>query len=327
MKIGYALSSEEHAPSELVRCASRAEEVGFDFAMISDHFHPWIDRQGESSFVWSVIGAIAASTERIEVVTGVTCPLIRIHPAIVAQAAATVSDMMPGRFSLGLGTGENLNEHVVGEGWPPAGQRLSMLEEAVAVIRDLFSGENVNHDGPWFAVENAKLYTMPDDPPPILMAAAGQRAAKLAGGAGDGLISTSPQAEIVDAFRAAGGDGKPAYAQVTLCWATSEAEARRTAREVWPNAGLQGELTQELPLPRHFEQAVEPLSEDKVAESVVCGPDPKPVLESIRTYQDAGFDHIYLHQVGPDQDGFFGFFESELMSQLEAHDRARGSPI
>jgi coenzyme F420-dependent glucose-6-phosphate dehydrogenase len=316
VEIGYTLSSEEHPPSELVRHARLAEEAGFRFALISDHFHPWVDAQGESPFVWSVIGGVAKATERLRVGTGVTCPLIRIHPAIVAHAAATCAAMMPGRFFLGLGTGENLNEHVVGEGWPAADERLDMLEEAIEVIRTLWEGGDQTFRGDFYTVENARIYTLPDEPPPIAVAAGKPGAAELAGRLGDALISVAPDAELVDAYREAGGDG-PRYAQVHLCWAESEDEAKKTAFRIWPNAAITGELSQELPLPRHFEQAAEMVTADDVAETTPCGPDPEPVVEQLRKFADAGFDHLYLHQIGPDQEGFFQFFREDLSPLLE----------
>lgn len=317
VEIGYALSSEEHEPSELVRQAVAAERAGFGFAAISDHFHPWTWRQGNSPFVWSVLGGIATATERLVVATGVTCPLIRVHPAVVAQAAATTAAMMPGRFRLGLGTGENLNEHVVGRRWPSASERLEMLEEAIQVIRALWSGDSVEHRGTHYRVIDARLTTLPPEAPPILVAAGGLRAASLAGRLGDGLVATAPDAELVDAFKGAGGDGKPTWGQVALCWAEDEATARRTALDWWPTAALAGDLPQELPLPQHFQQATEGVTEEEVAQTVVCGPDPERHLASVRSYVDAGFDHVYLHQVGPDQEGFFGFFERELRPRLE----------
>ena len=311
--LGYALSSEEHAPSDLVRYATRAEDAGFGFAMISDHFHPWIDRQGNAPFVWSVLGGIAASTSRIPVGTGVTCPLIRIHPAIIAQAAATTAAMMPGRFWLGLGTGENLNEHVIGGEWPPHERRTEMLEEAVAVIRELWKGDLVTHDGDYYEVVNARLYTLPDKPPPILVAASGTQSAELAGRIADGLIATSPDKELVAAFRKGGGEGKTRIGQLSTCWAKDAAAARRTAHEWWPTAAIPGASGQELALPSHFEELAELVDEEAVAKSVVCGPDPDPVLEKIRSFEDAGFDRVYVHQVGPDQDGFLRFAERELL--------------
>ena len=274
MELGYALSSEEHDPLALVENARKAEEAGFAFALVSDHFHPWIDRQGHSPFVWGVLGGIAVRTERLRVGTGVTCPTIRIHPAIVAQAAATAASMLPGRFFLGVGTGENLNEHVLGQRWPPVERRRELLEEAVAVIRELWKGELTTHRGTHYTVENARLYTVPDEPPDIVVAAGGPEAAELAGRIGDGLVSTQPVQELVGAFEKAGGEGKPRYGQLTVCVADSEASARKTAFQWWPNAALRGTLGEELPLPSHFEEACEMVSEDDVAEAIVCGPTP-----------------------------------------------------
>ena len=313
MKLGYALSSEEHRPLDLVEHARRAEAAGFSFALVSDHFHPWVDRQGQSPFVWGVLGGIAVATERLVVGTGVTCPTIRIHPAIVAQAAATAASMLPGRFFLGVGTGENLNEHVLGDRWPAAEIRREMLEEAVTVMRQLWEGELTSHRGDYYTVENARLYTVPEEPIEVMVAAGGPEAAELAGRIGDGFVGTAPEAELLEAFEAAGGEGKPRYGQLTVCWAEDEAEARRTAHERWPNAALKGTLGQELPLPSHFEAAAAMVTEDDVAEAVVCGPDPERHAEAIDAYVEAGYDHVYVHQVGPDQEGFLRFYERELL--------------
>jgi coenzyme F420-dependent glucose-6-phosphate dehydrogenase len=316
MQIGYALSSEEHAPLDLVRSAIRAEEAGFGFSLISDHYHPWIDRQGQNPFVWSVIGAIAASSPSIRLGTGVTCPLIRIHPAIVAQAAATAAAMMPGRFFLGVGTGENLNEHVLGDRWPSTRERREMLEEAIDVLRLLWKGDLCSFEGKHYRVENARLYTLPEEPIPIVVAAGGVEAAKLAARAGDGLVSTAPETEICRTYRDAGGSGAT-YGMLTVCWAASEAEARATALEWWPNAALKGPLAQELPLPSHFEEAAAMVDEESIAETIVCGPDPEAHLSGIRKFADAGFEHVYVHQVGPDQDGFIDFYEREVLGKAE----------
>jgi coenzyme F420-dependent glucose-6-phosphate dehydrogenase len=317
VELGYALSSEEHRPSDLVRHAREAEEAGFSFALVSDHFHPWTDNQGQSPFVWSVVGGIAETTERLRLGTGVTCPLIRIHPAVVAQAAATSAAMMEGRFFLGLGTGEELNEHVTGERWPGTQERIEMLEEAIWVIRRLWQGDLVTHHGRFFTVDRARIYTLPDEPPPIAVAAAGPDAAELAGREGDALVSTSPDADVVSAFERAGGSDKPRYGQLTVCYASSEREGVETAHTIWPNAAVKGQLTQELPLPVNYEQAAEMVTPQDVAEAIVCGPDPERYRKEIGEYEDAGFDHVYLHQVGPDQESFFRFARSELT--LAAH--------
>jgi G6PDH family F420-dependent oxidoreductase len=316
VELGYALSSEEHSPNDLVRAARRAEETGFTFALISDHYHPWVDAQGESPFVWSVIGGIAQATEKLRLGTGVTCPTIRIHPAIIAQAAATSQVMMEGRFFLGVGTGEELNEHVTGSPWPGPLKRLEMLEEAVEVLRLLWEGGYQSHYGTHYTVEQARIYTLPDEPPPIAIAAAQPKAAELAGRAGDALIGVSPDEEVVEHFEQAGGNGKPRYAQVTVCYAASEQEAKKTAYEIWPNGGMEGPLGQELAIPEHYEAAAQLLTEDDVAETVICGPDPERHLEAIREYEQAGFTHVYVHQVGRDQESFFRFYADEIFPQL-----------
>jgi len=314
---GYALSSEEHAPSDLVRHARLAEEAGFEFALISDHFHPWIDRQGNSPFVWSVLGGIAEATDRIQVGTGVTCPTIRIHPAIIAQAAATTAAMMPGRFFLGVGTGENLNEHILGDKWPDWDVRARMLTESLDVIRKLWKGEVISFDGEFYEVENARLYTLPEDEIPIMVAASGERAAELAGQIGDGFISTAPKAELVEAFRGDKRDGsRPLYAQLTVCWGRGEQAARKTAHEYWPTAGIPGEAGQELPNPKHFEQLAEIVTEDMVAERIVCGSDVDRHIQAIEEYLDAGFDHVYIHQVGPDQEAFIEAYANEVLPRV-----------
>jgi coenzyme F420-dependent glucose-6-phosphate dehydrogenase len=315
-EFGYKLSSEEHAPLDLVRYARRAEEAGFGFAMLSDHFHPWIDRQGHSPFAWGVLGAVAQATERLQLGTGVTCPTVRVHPAIVAQAAATTASLAPGRFVLGLGTGENLNEHILGGPWPPAAIRREMLAEAVEIIRGLWEGSVFDHRGRHYRVDQARLYTLPDEPPPILIAASGQAAATMAGQVGDGVIGLAPDRELLEAFDRAGGAGKPRYAEVSVCWAQDEQSARRTALEWWPNAGIEGELPAELPLPRHFEQAAGSVTEEALAKKVACGPDPERHLEMARMYVDAGYDHVWFHQIGPDQDGFFDVYEQDVLPQL-----------
>jgi coenzyme F420-dependent glucose-6-phosphate dehydrogenase len=310
--LGYKLSSEEQTPADLVRHARRAEEAGFEFALISDHFHPWIDRQGQSPFVWAVLGAVGQATRRLRVGTGVTCPTVRMHPAIVAHAAATTAVLMPGRFFLGVGTGENLNEHVVGGRWPETEVRQEMLEEAIQVIRLLWQGGNQSHHGRHYTVENARLYTLPDAPPSLVVAVGGPKSAAVAARAGDGLVGTSPEKEMLDAYAKAGGRG-PRYGELTVCWARDEAAARRTAHEWWPTAAMSSALSWELPLPEHFEAVARLVTEEAVAEEVVCGADPERHLQAIREYADAGYDHVCIHQVGPEQEGFIEFYEREVL--------------
>jgi coenzyme F420-dependent glucose-6-phosphate dehydrogenase len=276
-----------------------------------------VDKQGNSPFVWAVLGGIAEATERIRIGTGVTCPTTRVHPAIVAHAAASIAAMMPGRFFLGLGSGENLNEHILGNRWPETNVRQEMLVEAIEVIRMLWEGGLRSHHGKHYTVENARLYTLPEDPPPMIVAAAGPQATEMAAKIGDGLFGLIPDPDVIEQFEQAGGRGKPKYGQLHVCWAASEAEAKATALEWWPNAAVSGNLNWELPLPSHFEDASEWADQDAVAESVVCGPDPERHVEGIMQFVEAGYDHVYFHQVGPDQEGFIRFAEAELLPRLE----------
>ncbi|MDQ3126990.1 MAG: TIGR03557 family F420-dependent LLM class oxidoreductase [Chloroflexota bacterium] len=322
-RIGYALSSEEHRPSDLVRHARMAEEAGFEFALISDHFHPWIDAQGESPFVWGVIGGIAEATTTLELGTGVTCPMIRTHPAIIAQAAATAGAMMEGRFFLGVGTGENLNEHILGDRWPEWDVRARMLSESVEIIRELWKGEVTSVEGEFYTVQNARIYTLPTKPVPIHVAASGPRAAKLAGEIGDGFIGTAPDKELLAAFDGGRRSAKrPHYGQMTVCWDRDEKAARKMAHRMWPTAAIPGESGQELPNPKHFEQLADIVTEDMVAERVVCGPDIDRHIATIQEYVDAGYDHVYVHQVGPNQEGFLEAYAKDVLPAFAGSGRA-----
>jgi coenzyme F420-dependent glucose-6-phosphate dehydrogenase len=320
IQYGLTLSSEEHPPRRLVDIATLAEEHGFDFVSISDHYHPWIDEQGHSPFVWSVLGALAERTSSLDVAVGVTCPTVRIHPAVLAQATATCAQLFGGRFTWGVGSGEALNEHILGDRWPPVDMRLEMLEEAVGVVRELWGGEQVTHRGTHYTVENARIYDPPSPAPPIIVSAFGPQAAELAARIGDGLWVSGASTDIIQRWRDAGGAG-PVYAQLTLCWAADRDDAVKTAHRIWPNTGVPGQLSQDLPTPTHFEQASSVVTPEQIAESVSCGPDPQPVLGAIEEMLDAGIDHLYLHQVGPDQEGFCRFWTDELAPAL----RGRGT--
>lgn len=317
-RIGFTLSSEEHRPESLVSQAVEAERRGFDFLSISDHYHPWVDPQGNAPFVWSTLGAVAQATDSIPVMTGVTCPTTRIHPAIIAQAAATTAALMPGRFSLGVGSGENLNEHILGDRWPSVEIRQERLRDAVQVIRGLWEGGLVSHRGEHYEVENARVYTLPDETPPILVATAGDAATRLAGEIGDGLIGLAPKEDMLRLFRESGGESKPCYGQVHVCWDEDEGTAGETALEWWPNGAVPGNLFVELPLPSHFAEASGNLTVDEIQDSVVCGPDPSRHVDAIRDFVDAGFSHVFVHQVGPPSEGFFDFYESEVMPAFRA---------
>ena len=317
MKLGYHLASEEHGPNTLVANAKRAEAAGFAYAIISDRFHPWIDAQGQSPFVWSVLGGIARETGRLRVGTGVTCPLIRTHPALIAQAAATAAVMFEGRFFLGVGTGERLNEHILGDRWPSVLERRAMLQEAIELIQLLWQGGTRTFEGQFYDVDHARLYTLPAKPPPIYVAAAGPRTARLAGRFGDGLISTSPSERTVAAFEDAGGRTKPRYGELTVCWAKTGEEAVETVMRQWPLAGLPRVLSGELATPSQYGQAVRTVTPRSIEGKVVCGPDPAKHLAAIEAYARVGFDHVHVHQVGADQDGFFRFYEREVLPSVD----------
>ncbi len=320
VSIGYALLAEEHSASRLVENAVKAEEAGFAFATVSDHFHPWLDSQGESPFAWAVLGAIAHATEKITFGTAVVCPMIRTHPAIIAQAAATIATMAPDRFFLGVGAGENLNEHVLGDPWPIPPTRLRMLDEAIEVIRELWTGNEQNFEGEFYTVDRARIYSLPENPPPILVAASGPVAADLAGRAGragDGIIATSPDPELLERWRDAGGEG-PRMGMMHLVYASDEPTARETLAKHWSHGPLPGELNADLRTPSEFMAASKFIRpEDYDGDETPLGPDPEAVLKQLEAFEEAGYDHVILHQVGPDQEGFFRFFEEELAPRLD----------
>jgi G6PDH family F420-dependent oxidoreductase len=317
MRIGYFLSSEEFGPRELVRQAQMAEEAGFAGLWISDHYHPWNDEQGHSGFVWSMIGAIAQAT-RMHVTTAVTCPTVRIHPAIVAQAAATSAVLLDGRFTLGVGSGEALNEHILGDRWPEADQRLEMLEEAVHVIRTLWQGGMQSHRGRYYRVENARIYDLPETLPAIIISGFGPRSTRLAARIGDGFCTVSPEGDAVRAFRDDGGQDKLVAGGMKVCWSEDEARARATVHRLWPNEAVPGELSQILPTPAHFEQAAELVDEDATAQQVPCGPDLELHARAIQRYAEAGFDELYIGQIGEEQEGFFETYAREILPRLHA---------
>jgi G6PDH family F420-dependent oxidoreductase len=317
LSLGLHLSAEEQPPDVLVATARRAEEAGFAFVTVSDHFHPWTPQQGESPFVWTVLGAIAQATSRVTVGTAVTCPTVRIHPAIIAHAAATTAAMLPGRFFLGLGTGERLNECVLGDPWPPLVERRSMLAEAVEIMRALWTGEVVRaHRGRHYTVDHARLYTLPETPPPIVISGFGPRSAALAGRIGDGYMHVAPEADLVEVFRRAGGAGKPCYGKLDVCVAEDDARARRIAFETWPTSALQGEIGQELARPEHYAQAAAVVREEDVAEDILCSNDPERHLAAIEELAAAGFDHVLVQQCGPEQERLVDLYEREVLPRV-----------
>jgi G6PDH family F420-dependent oxidoreductase len=315
MRIGYFLSSEEYTPAQLVEQARAAEKAGFEALWISDHFHPWVDAQGQSPFVWSMIGALSQVC-RLPVTTAVTCPTVRVHPAVVAQAAATSAVLHEGRFQLGIGSGEALNEHILGDAWPEAAVRLEMLEEAVEVMRSLWTGHDVSHRGKHYTVQNARIYTLPAEPPKIYVSGFGPKAIDLAARIGDGFVSTAPDGDAVKRFREGGGGDKPCQAGFKAAFAATADEGARIAHEKWPNAGLPGELSQVLPTPRHFEQASELVTVEKAAEAFVCGNDAGAHLDMIDKYAQAGFDEIYVANTGPHFQGLIDLYGSSVLPKL-----------
>jgi G6PDH family F420-dependent oxidoreductase len=314
VKIGYFLSCEEYGPADLVAQAVAAERAGFEGLWISDHFHPWNDEQGQSPFVWSVIGAISQACS-LPVTTAVTCPTVRIHPAIVAQAAATAAVMTNGRFTLGVGTGEALNEHVLGDVWPSIDTRLEMLEEAVALMRELWEGGFVTRTGTHYRVDHARIYTLPDGPPPVYVSGFGPKATDVAARIGDGYISTQSDPELVQRFKEATG-GKPAQAGTKVAYADTVDEGVAHAHRLWANSGLPGELAQVLPSPKHFEQASQLVTEESTRESVVAGKDPEAHLEQVREYEKAGYDELYVANMGPHHQAMVEFYGREVLPRV-----------
>jgi G6PDH family F420-dependent oxidoreductase len=317
MRIGYFLSSEEWGPRELLDQAVKAKAAGFDGLWISDHYHPWNDEQGHSPFVWATIGAIAHAAPGMNVTTAVTCPTIRTHPAVIAQAAATSAVMLEGRFYLGVGSGEALNEHIFGDRWPEADERLEMLEEAVEVIRKLWRGGVQDHRGRHYRLEHCRVYDLPAEPPTIIVSGFGKKSVELAARIGDGYCTVGPDADSVARFREASDNGGLVQGGLKVCWGDDEAEARRTVHRLWPNMALPGELAQILPTPAHFEQACELVTEDLAVEGVPCGPDVEAHLQAIQEYADAGFDELYVNQIGPDQEAFFAAYSEQVLPRVQ----------
>jgi G6PDH family F420-dependent oxidoreductase len=317
VRFGYTMMTEQAGPRDLVRHVVRAEQAGFDFSVTSDHYFPWLREQGHSPYAWSVLGAAAQATSRIPLMTMVTCPILRYHPAVVAQKAATTQLLSEGRFRLGLGAGENLNEHVVGGGWPSADVRHEMFEEAVTIIRALFEGGHVTHHGAHFDVESARLWDLPDEPPPIGIAVSGDASCELAGRLGDLLVATEPRPELTSAFDRFGGQGKPRLGQLPLSHDADRGTAIRRAHEQFRWFGLGWKVNAELPHPDSFASATRFVTEDDVASAIPCGADPEPVVESVRAFVEAGFTDVALIQIGGDaQDAYIDWAGERLLPAL-----------
>ncbi|MFI6024653.1 LLM class F420-dependent oxidoreductase [Amycolatopsis magusensis] len=317
MRFGYTLMTEQAGPKELVRFAGEAERAGFDFEVMSDHYSPWLDEQGHAPYAWSVLGAVTQSTERVELMTYVTCPIMRYHPAVVAQKAATVQLLADGRFTLGLGAGENLNEHVVGQGWPPANVRHEMLGEALDIIHGLFDGGYFNYAGKHYRVDSAKLWDLPETKPGIGVAVSGEQSIAAFAPKADTLIAVEPKAELVRSWdKHTDGNGRK-VGQLPICWDPDRGAAVERAHEQFRWFGGGWKVNAELPGTAAFAGATQFVRQEDVAESIPCGPDVEPIVDAFKGFADAGFTDVALVQIGGDhQDGFFGFAERELLPAL-----------
>jgi len=317
VRIGYTLLGEQAGPKDLVANAVAAERAEFDLAVASDHYFPWLDAQGHAPFVWAALGAVAQATERIELMTYVTCPIKRYHPAVVAQMAATVGLLSDGRFTLGLGAGENLNEHVTGGGWPPVNVRHEMLGEAVHIIRALFGGEYVSFSGEHFQVDSAKLWDVGSAPPRIGVAVSGQQSCRLAGEHGDVMIGVEPKPELGAMFDAAGGAGKPRVGQVPICFNRDRDTAIKQAHELMRWFSLGWKVNAELPGTAAFAAASANTRTEDVAASIACGDDVGAVVDAVRPYVEAGYTDVALAQIGRgSQVEFIDWAAAELLPEL-----------
>ncbi len=316
-KIGVFFSTEELSGPRILELAPQAEQIGFETAWISDHFHPWNDQQGQSPFVWSVLGGLAAVTETLRFHTGVTCPTTRIHPGIVAQAAATTATLMPGRFGLGVGTGEALNEHIFGDEWPNSAIRREMLEESIELMRELWKGETTDWDGDHYHVENARIYSLPDALPPIHVSAFGPKAASMAARIADGFMTIGPNGALLEQYTSEGGAGT-SHTALKVCVGRDKEHCIDEAFRLWPNEGLPGELPQVLPTVNHFHQATQLVTREMIAESTPTGPDAGPIVAAIQEHVDAGFDEVYVGQIGEEWDVFYELMRSEVLPHFGA---------
>lgn len=313
MKVGYFLSAEQFTPQEILDQARRARDAGFSALAISDHFHPWNEAQGNSSFVWSMIGAISRVAPELPLSTMVTCPIVRINPVILAQAAATASLLLNGKFTFGVGTGENLNEHVWGASWPPAKERIERLREAVEVMRLLWTGTNIDYVGKFYRAVNARIYTLPEEPPPVYVSGLGPLSTELAAEIGDGLVTFEP--ELLAKYRDAGGRGI-AQTALKVCFDRDEAQAVGMLHRMWAVELNPGQLNRELAQPRHIESAASLVTPEMMAEKFPCGAGPDRHVSAIQQRIDAGFDEVFVQQVGTDMEGFFRLYQKSVLPMV-----------
>lgn len=316
-RYGYTLMTEQSGPRELVRYAGGAEQAGFDFEVMSDHYFPWLDEQGHAGYAWSMLGAVTQATERVELMTYVTCPILRYHPAVVAQKAATIGILSDNRFMLGLGAGENLNEHVVGQGWPPVNIRHEMLEEATLIIKALLDGGYVNFKGAHYRVDSAKLWDLPEERVEIGVAVSGEQSIQTFGPVADHLVAVEPSRSIVEQWDAAHGAESRKLGQLPVCWDTDRDRAIRTAHEQFRWFGGGWKVNAELPGPAGFAGATQFVRPEDVAESIPCGPDIDAIVAAVRQFEDAGFTDVALVQIGDErQEEFLQVAEKEILPAL-----------
>ena len=316
MQIGYKVATEAFDPKQVVEQTKLAERAGFDFVELSDHYHPWLESQGHSGFTWSMLGSMAAGTSRIGLATGVTCPSFRYHPAIIAQAAATVQILSDNRFTLGVGAGERLNEHIVGD-FPSVHKRHERFREALEIINLLWQGGYQSYDGIYFELDDARVFDLPDQLPVIAVAAGGSSAATIAAELGTGLFATEPKSSIVEAYGQAGGDG-PKYAEVPMAWAPDEDSAVKAVLETSRWAVTGWKVMSELPNPVNFESASATVRPEDITKQFAVGPDVERYVQHVQRYVDAGFDHLVLQNAGPDPEGFVDFFTRQLADRVRS---------
>jgi G6PDH family F420-dependent oxidoreductase len=319
MNIGYTLMTEQSGPRELLRYAVAAEEAGFDFELSSDHFSPWLPEQGHAPNAWVLLGAVAQATSRVELMTFVTCPTMRYHPAVVAQQAATLQLLADGRFTLGLGSGENLNEHVIGEGWPAIAVRQDMLEEATHIIRELLTGELVTWEGEYFRVDSARLWDVPDAGVQIGVALSGKQGVERFAPLADHLVQAMPDADVVKGWNDKHPGGSRVFGQVPICWDPDEDKAIERAHSEFRWFGGGWSVNADLPTPAGFTGASQFVRPEDVASSIACGPDLDKLAESARPFLDAGFTDLAIVQVGDhNQDRFLAEAAGPLLERLRA---------
>ncbi|QQQ74363.1 LLM class F420-dependent oxidoreductase [Saccharothrix sp. 6-C] len=317
MRIGYTLMTEQAGPRELVEHAGLAEQAGFDFEVMSDHYSPWLDEQGHAPYAWSVLGAVTQATERVELMTYVTCPTVRYHPAVVAQKAATVQLLSGNRFTLGIGAGENLNEHVVGRGWPPVNVRHELLREAVEIISQLFDGGYVNYSGQHFRVDSAKLWDLPEQRVPIAVAVSGNQSVRTFAPLADAMVATEPDAALSQEWDVFQGKRSRKIGQLPICWDPDRDAAVERAHEQFRWFAGGWKVNSELPGTSGFAGATQFVRPEDVAERIPCGPDVGPVVEAVAKFREAGFTDLALVQIGGEhQREFLDFAKGELLPAL-----------